>query len=75
MSISNGNLERKNSDIKTLIKVSFGNHNFSRTRNRILYSLNKNAPMLGDKKNTNYKMIGKTRGKYNKKNKISNRVI
>lgn len=66
--ISNGNLERKNSDIKTLIKVSFGNYNFPRTRNRILYSLNKNAPMLGDKKKTNYKMVGKTRGKYNKKN-------
>ena len=33
--ISNGNLERKNSDIKTIIKVSNGYTNFERLRNRI----------------------------------------
>ena len=44
--ISNGNLERKNADIKTLIRVSFGATNFKRTRNRIMFCSNKNAPIV-----------------------------
>ncbi|MCI6014380.1 MAG: ISL3 family transposase [Coprobacillus sp.] len=48
--ISNGNLERKNADIKTLIRVSFGSTNFERTRNRIMFCSNKNAPIKGERK-------------------------
>ena len=48
--ISNGNLERKNADIKTLIRVSFGATSFERTRNRIMFCSNKNAPIKGERK-------------------------
>ena len=48
--ISNGNLEHKNADIKTLIRVSFGSTNFERTRNRIMFCSNKNAPIKGERK-------------------------
>lgn len=43
--INNGNIERKNEDIKTLFRISYGLKNFERTRNRIMYCFNKTAPI------------------------------
>ena len=65
--ISNGNLERKNSDIKTIIKVSNGYTNFERLRNRIMFSINKTEPIQGYRKPTTNKNIGKKRKPYIKK--------
>lgn len=45
--ISNGAIERLNNDINTIYKISFGLTNFERTRNRIMYCLNDNAPIKG----------------------------
>ena len=64
--ISNGNLERKNSDIKTIIKVSNGYTNFQRLRNRIMFSINKTEPIQADRKPTTNKAIGKKRKPYKK---------
>ena len=64
--ISNGNLERKNSDIKTIIKVSNGYTNFERLRNRIMFSINKTEPIQANRKPTTNKAIGKKRKPYKK---------
>lgn len=64
--ISNGNLERKNSDIKTIIKVSNGYRNFERLRNRIMFSINKTEPIQANRKPITNKAIGKKRKSYNK---------
>ena len=64
--ISNGNLERKNSDIKTIIKVSNGYKNFPRLRNRIMFSINKNESIQASRKPKTNKLIGKKRKPYNK---------
>ena len=64
--ISNGNLERKNSDIKTIIKVSNGYRNFPRLRNRIMFSINKNESIQANRKSKTNKLIGKKRKPYNK---------
>jgi transposase len=48
--ISNGPMERVNRDIKTILGISFGCTNFNRVRNRIMFSLNPNSPILGTKK-------------------------
>ena len=40
--ISNGPMESINEQIKTIFKVSNGNTNLTRNRNRIIYSLNEN---------------------------------
>ena len=66
--VSNGNLERKNSDIKTLVKVSNGFTNFTRTRNRIMFSINKNVPIKNDRLKDTNKYKGQKRKPY-KKNK------
>lgn len=66
--VSNGNLERKNSDIKTLVKVSNGFTNFTRTRNRIMFSINKNVPIKSDRLKDTNKYKGQKRKPY-KKNK------
>lgn len=66
--VSNGNLERKNSDIKTIVKVSNGFTNFTRTRNKIMYSINKNVPIKSERLKETNKYIGKKRKQY-KKNK------
>ena len=56
--ISNGPMERVNRDIKTLYRTSYGMKNFTRTRNRIMFCINQNAPTLGVKKafNNNRKL-------------------
>lgn len=41
--ISNGRIEGTNSRIKTILKTANGFRNFSRMRNRIMYSINKNS--------------------------------
>lgn len=45
--LSNGPIENMNSQIKTIIKSSNGYRDFSRLRNRIMYSLNKDTPIKG----------------------------
>ena len=43
--ISNGPIESMNNKIKTVIKTSNGISKFSRFRNRVLYSINKDIPI------------------------------
>lgn len=62
--ISNGPMERLNRDIKTIYGLSFGSTNFTRVRNRIIYCLNEDAPILGCRKKETNKRVGKERGKY-----------
>lgn len=59
--ISNGPMERVNRDIKTLYRTSYGMKNFVRTRNRIMFCINQNAPILSVKKafNNNRKLNNK----------------
>lgn len=45
--LSNGPIESMNSRIKTIMKSSNGYKDFSRLRNRIIYSLNKNTSIRG----------------------------
>ena len=51
-------MERVNRDMKTLYRTSYGMKNFTRTRNRIMFCINQNAPTLGVKKafNNNRKL-------------------
>lgn len=63
--ISNGPIERLNTDIGNLLRISFGSTNFKRMRNRVMYALNPDESILGHKKGSN-KLVGKKRGKYNK---------
>lgn len=48
--ISNGGLERANRDIKTIIRLAYGFTNFTRLRNRIMYTKNKDASILAYRK-------------------------
>ena len=64
--LSNANIERKNEDIKLLIANSHGFTNFNRTRNRILFSINKDEMILLEPKNKTNARYGKKRGKYKK---------
>lgn len=48
--LSNGAVEGLNSRIKTIIKNANGFNNFNRLRNKIMYSLNPNEPILGSPK-------------------------
>jgi len=43
--ISNGPIESTNNKIKTIIKTSNGIRKFTRFRNRVLYSINKDIPL------------------------------
>lgn len=43
--ISNGPIESTNNKIKTIIKTSNGIRKFTRFRNRVLYSINKDIPI------------------------------
>lgn len=47
--LSNGAIEGVNSRIKTIIKNANGYSNFGRLRNRIIYSINKNEPIINKK--------------------------
>ena len=48
--LSNGTIEGINSRIKTIIKNANGYSNFGRLRNKIIYSINKNEPIIGNPK-------------------------
>jgi transposase len=43
--VSNGPIESTNNKIKTVIKTANGIRKFSRFRNRVLYSINKDIPI------------------------------
>lgn len=45
--LSNSKIENKNSQIKTIMKTANGYKGFYRLRNRKLFSLNKNTPIIG----------------------------
>ncbi|WP_405315495.1 ISL3 family transposase [Faecalibacillus faecis] len=64
--ISNGKIEGTNSRIKTILKNANGFRNFSRMRNRIMFSINKNSLPTILEKNQQIKEAGKRRGKYKK---------
>lgn len=64
--ISNGPMERANRDIKTLFRLSFGSRNFPRMRNRIMYVMNIDSPILYKRKTHTNKYNYPKRGKYNK---------
>lgn len=64
--ISNGKIEGTNSRIKTILKNADGFRNFSRMRNRIMYSINKSSLPTILEKNQTIKQPGKPRGKYKK---------
>ena len=59
-------MERVNRDIKLLYEISFGSTNFERIRNRIMYCLNDNAAILGNRKDKTNKTKGKKRNPYKK---------
>ncbi len=63
--ITNGPMERVNRDIKTIFGISFGSTNFDRVRNRIMFSINEDSPILAWRKSKSNKKQGKARGKYN----------
>ncbi len=65
--ISNGPMERVNRDIKTLYRLAYGAKNFYRMRNRIMYVINDDAPILYNRKEETNKYLGRERGKYTKK--------
>ena len=65
--VSNGPMERANRDIKTLFRTSFGSTNFERMRNRIMYSMNTNSPILYNRKKNTNNRIGRPRGHYQKR--------
>ena len=62
--ISNGPMERANRDIKTIFRLSFGSRNFERMRNRIMYTMNNDAPILYHRKLYSNKHRYPTRGTY-----------
>lgn len=64
--ITNGPMERTNENIKTIIRISFGSKNFTRTRNRIMFCINEGAPILANRKKQSNKQTGVPRGKYKK---------
>ena len=64
--ISNGPMERVNRDIKTIFEISFGSTNFTRVRNRVIFSINDSSPILYHRKSSSNKRIAKPRGKYKK---------
>lgn len=64
--ISNGPMERANRDIKTLFRTSFGFTNFTRMRNRIMYTMNIDSPVLYSSKKETNKRNCKARGHYHK---------
>lgn len=43
-------MERRNKDIKLLYEISCGATNFPRMRNRIMFCINKEAPILATRK-------------------------
>lgn len=64
--ISNGKIEGTNSRIKTILKNANGFRNFSRMRNRIMYSINKKSLPTSSDNLQIIKREGRKRGKYKK---------
>lgn len=64
MRLSNSRIERANRNIKTLMRLSYGIQNFWRSRNRIMYSLNKGTKLTINFDMKTNKRKGKKRGKY-----------
>lgn len=64
MRLSNFRIERANRNIKTLMRLSFGIQNFWRSRNRIMYSMNKGTKLTINFNMKTNKRKGKKRGKY-----------
>ena len=64
--LSNGPIESLNSRVKILLKNACGYSNFDRFKNRLMYSLNKNEPIIGYNNKNSYNRIGKSRGSYKK---------
>jgi transposase len=64
--LSNGKIEGTNSRIKTILKNANGYKNFSRMRNRMMFSLNKGSLPTILEKRQQIKEPGKKRGKYKK---------
>ena len=64
--LSNGPIESLNSRVKIVLDNGYGYTNFNRFRNRLMYSLNYNEPIIGTDSNNSYKRKGKPRGKYKK---------
>lgn len=50
----------------TLFRLSFGTTNFERMRNRIMYSLNSDSPILYNRKQKTNKRNMRPRGHYKK---------
>jgi hypothetical protein len=67
--ITNDSMERVNSDIKIILGISFGSINFPRMRNKIIYCVNQDVPILAWRKKETNKKVGKPRGKYKTKSK------
>ena len=53
--ISNEPMERVNRDIKTIIEISFGSTNFTRVRNRVIFSISDSSPILYHRKSSSNK--------------------
>ena len=59
-------MEHVNRDIKLIYEISFSSTKYERFRNRIMYCLNDNTPILGNRKDKTNKTIGKKRKPYKK---------
>lgn len=64
--LSNRPIESLNSRVKILLKNACGYSNFDRFRNRLMYSLNKDEPIIGYNNKNSYNRVGKTKGPYKK---------
>ena len=64
--LSNGPIESLNSRVKILLKNACGYSNFLRFRSRLMFSINKDEPILGIRSNNSYNRVGKPRGNYKK---------
>ena len=66
--VTNGPMERANSNIKILFRLAYGARNFARMRNRIMHVMNTGSPKLYQPKKETNKYKYRKRGKYKKNN-------
>jgi transposase len=66
--VTNGPMERANSNIKILFRLAYGARNFERMRNRIMHVMNTGSPKLYPPKKETNKYKYRKRGKYKKNN-------
>lgn len=66
--VTNGPMERANSNIKILFRLAYGARNFERMRNRIMHVMNTGSPKLYSPKKETNKYKYRKRGKYKKNN-------